>query len=103
MNPTHENAELVTRGWAPGAAAAVYYAVDQEARRALGEPPDSALGGARPPLVEGTADDSGVLTVTVESNTPLLAYGPRADPRDSRWVQTMAHPAWQVPETYISG
>jgi hypothetical protein len=95
---THEDAELVTRGWAPGAQVAVYLAVHQEARRALGEPP----AGQRPALVQGTADASGVLTVTIESNTPLLAYGPRADPRESPWVQTMAQPAWQTPSTYIT-
>jgi hypothetical protein len=85
---------LITRGWQPGTFVTAFLAAQQEAARQHGLPPSTPntlkVGG-------GTADASGKLDITLMSNTPLLLYGERLDPRDPQWVQTMAQPAWQTP------
>jgi hypothetical protein len=91
---THEDAQLVTHGWAPGAEVNVYLAVEQEAARANGLAPPAAQSG---PVATATADAAGRLDCTVASNTPLLLHGERLDPRNPPWVHSMAHPAWQTP------
>ena len=87
-----------TKGWQPLANVAVYLAAHQEGRAARRDAPSGPPAPA--PLAQGAADAGGVLTITVIANTPLLAYGPRADPSASPWVATMAHPPEQVKPMY---
>jgi hypothetical protein len=70
-----------TKGWAPGGTVSAYLAVQQEARRSLGEAPRGSA------LTSGTADAGGRAVLTVTGPLALALYGTRAD-TVARWVLT---------------